>query len=471
MDSDQGKLFIGGISWETTEEKLKEYFENYGDVVQTVVMRDKTTGRPRGFGFVVFADPSILDRVLQDKHTIDARTVEAKRALSREEQQTSAKAGNPNFARNSGGGGAFRTKKIFVGGLPPTLSEEGFREYFQAYGHVTDVVVMYDQNTGRPRGFGFITFDTEESVDRVLHKNFHDLNGKQVEVKRALPKDANPGGGNRAMGGGAGGGGAVGSGYQSYGVSGGNPNSYDGRMDSSRYMQQQSTGGGFPPYGSSGYSAAGYGYAPANNGISYGGYGSYAGANTGYGGPAGAAYGNPNVPNAGYGSGPPGAPRSSWSTQSPSGYGAMGYGNTTPWGAQSGSTGAASGGPGSAPAGQSPSGATGYGNQGYGYGGYGGSDGSYGNPSGYGAVGGRSGSVPNNNAGSQGGGDLQGSGGGYMGSGYGEANGNSGYGNAAWRSDQSQTSGNYGTPQVNGPHGGQVGYGGYGSAQARAQQQ
>ncbi|KAK7823086.1 heterogeneous nuclear ribonucleoprotein 1 [Quercus suber] len=64
-----------GISWETTEEKLKEYFENYGDVVQTVVMSDKTTGRPRGFGFVVFVDPSILDRVLQDKHTINARTV------------------------------------------------------------------------------------------------------------------------------------------------------------------------------------------------------------------------------------------------------------------------------------------------------------------------------------------------------------------------------------------------------------
>lgn len=75
MDSDQGKLFIGGISWETTEEKLNDYFSQYGDVLQTVVMRDKTTGRPRGFGFVVFADPSILDRVLQDKHTIDGRTV------------------------------------------------------------------------------------------------------------------------------------------------------------------------------------------------------------------------------------------------------------------------------------------------------------------------------------------------------------------------------------------------------------
>lgn len=461
MDSDQGKLFIGGISWETTEEKLQDYFSQYGDVLQTVVMRDKTTGRPRGFGFVVFKDPSILDSVLQDKHTIDGRTVEAKKALSREEQQTNVRAGNLNPARSTGNGGNIRTKKIFVGGLPPNLTEDGFRQYFESYGVVTDVVIMYDQNTQRPRGFGFISFDSEDAVDRVLHKTFHDLNGKQVEVKRALPKDANPGGGSRSMGGGGGG-------YQGYGASGGNANSYDGRMDSNRYMQPQSTGGGFPPYGSSGYSAPGYGYGPANNGVGYGGYGSYGGASAGYGGPAAAAYGNPNVTNAGYASGPPGAPRSSWSSQAPSGYGAMGYGSAASWGAN---TGAGSGGPGSALSGQSPSGTAGYGNQGYGYGNYGGNDGSYANPAGYGAVGGRSGGTPNNNVGGAGG-ELQGSGSGYMGSGYGDANGNSGYGNAGWRSEPSQASGNYGTPQANGPHGAQVGYGGgYGGAQTRQGQQ
>ncbi|KAF3457849.1 hypothetical protein FNV43_RR02509 [Rhamnella rubrinervis] len=460
MDSDQGKLFIGGISWETTEDKLKDYFGNYGDVLQTVVMKDKITGRPRGFGFVVFADPAALDRVLEDKHTIDGRTVEAKRALSREEQQTSGRTGNTYSARSTGNGGNMRTKKIFVGGLPPTLTEEGFREYFETYGHVTDVVVMYDQNTGRPRGFGFISFDTEDSVDRVLHKTFHDLNGKQVEVKRALPKDANTGGGSRGMGAGGGGGG-----YQGYGASGGSQNSYDGRMDSNRYMQSQNAGGGFTPYGSSGYNTPGYGYGPSNNGIGYGGYGSYGGANTGYGGPAGAAYGNPNAPNAGYAGGPQGAPRNSWNAQAATGYGAMGYGNTAPWGVQGGGAGAGSGGPGSAAAGQSPSGASGYGTQGYGYGGYGGSDGSYGNSAGYGAVGGRSGSAGNSNAGGPGGGELAGNGGGYMGSGYGDANGNTGYGNASWRSDSSQVSGGgYGAAQV--------GYGGgYGGAQARQAQQ
>ncbi|XP_073102989.1 heterogeneous nuclear ribonucleoprotein 1-like isoform X2 [Elaeis guineensis] len=56
------------------EKRLKEYFGKYGEVLQTVIMRDKVTGRPRGFGFVVFANPSLLDRVLQDKHSIDGRT-------------------------------------------------------------------------------------------------------------------------------------------------------------------------------------------------------------------------------------------------------------------------------------------------------------------------------------------------------------------------------------------------------------
>lgn len=75
MDSDQGKLFVGGISWETDEDKLREHFSNYGEVSQAIVMRDKLTGRPRGFGFVIFSDPSVLDRVLQEKHNIDTREV------------------------------------------------------------------------------------------------------------------------------------------------------------------------------------------------------------------------------------------------------------------------------------------------------------------------------------------------------------------------------------------------------------
>ncbi|CAN1242413.1 Heterogeneous nuclear ribonucleoprotein 1 [Linum perenne] len=187
MESDLGKLFIGGISWDTDEERLNEYFTKYGEVVEAVIMRDRATGRARGFGFVVFADPAVAGRVIMDKHVIDGRTVEAKKAVPRDDQHIL----NRNISTNSPGPG--RTKKIFVGGLASTVTETDFKNYFEQYGNITDVVVMYDHNTQRPRGFGFITYDSEEAVDRVLHKTFHELNGKMVEVKRAVPKELSPG--------------------------------------------------------------------------------------------------------------------------------------------------------------------------------------------------------------------------------------------------------------------------------------
>lgn len=75
MQSDLGKLFIGGISWDTDENKLKEYFGQYGEVVEAMIMRDRTTNRARGFGFIVFADPVVAERVVMEKHMIDGRTV------------------------------------------------------------------------------------------------------------------------------------------------------------------------------------------------------------------------------------------------------------------------------------------------------------------------------------------------------------------------------------------------------------
>jgi RNA-binding protein Musashi len=75
MGLEQGKLFIGGISWETTEKGLKDHFKAFGDVVDAMVMKDRSTGRSRGFGFVIFSDSAVAERVAQVKHTIDGRMV------------------------------------------------------------------------------------------------------------------------------------------------------------------------------------------------------------------------------------------------------------------------------------------------------------------------------------------------------------------------------------------------------------
>ncbi|KAK7283225.1 hypothetical protein RIF29_12613 [Crotalaria pallida] len=196
MDSDKTKLFVGGISRETTDDVLRDHFAMYGTVLDSTISLDRITRNPRGFGFVTFSDLSAADKALHDTHVILGRTVEVKKAIPRSEQlhqnQIQTRVVN-NYSSNECSGDRIRTKKIFVGGLSAGISEEEFKKYFERFGRVTDVVVMQDSVTHRPRGFGFITFDSEESVENVVVQSFHDLNGRQVEVKRAVPKDGNHG--------------------------------------------------------------------------------------------------------------------------------------------------------------------------------------------------------------------------------------------------------------------------------------
>ncbi|KAH9745175.1 RNA-binding (RRM/RBD/RNP motifs) family protein [Citrus sinensis] len=247
MQSDNGKLFIGGISWDTNEERLKEYFSTYGEVVEAVIMKDRNTGRARGFGFVVFADPAVAEIVIQEKHNIDGRMVEAKKAVPRDDQIVL----NRSSGSIHGSPGPGRTRKIFVGGLASTVTESDFKKYFDQFGTITDVVVMYDHNTQRPRGFGFITYDSEEAVDKVLLKTFHELNGKMVEVKRAVPKELSPGPTRSPLGGYHYGLSRVNSFLNGY-TQGYTPSTVGGyglRMDG-RFSPVAGGRSGFPPFGS-----------------------------------------------------------------------------------------------------------------------------------------------------------------------------------------------------------------------------
>lgn len=69
-------MFVGGLSWETTQENLQRYFGRYGEVIDCVVMKNSESGRSRGFGFVTFSDPANVPLVLQNgPHQLDGRTV------------------------------------------------------------------------------------------------------------------------------------------------------------------------------------------------------------------------------------------------------------------------------------------------------------------------------------------------------------------------------------------------------------
>ncbi|GLD47017.1 RNA-binding protein Musashi homolog 2 isoform X1, partial [Lates japonicus] len=72
---DPGKMFIGGLSWQTSPDSLRDYFSKFGEIRECMVMRDPTTKRSRGFGFATFTDAASVDKVLaQQHHELDSKT-------------------------------------------------------------------------------------------------------------------------------------------------------------------------------------------------------------------------------------------------------------------------------------------------------------------------------------------------------------------------------------------------------------
>ncbi|KAI3731030.1 hypothetical protein L1987_62213 [Smallanthus sonchifolius] len=65
-DTTLTKVFVGGLAWETSSDALKDYFEKYSDVLEAVVISDKTTGRSKGYGFVTFSEPEPAKKACQD---------------------------------------------------------------------------------------------------------------------------------------------------------------------------------------------------------------------------------------------------------------------------------------------------------------------------------------------------------------------------------------------------------------------
>nr|XP_026694298.1 heterogeneous nuclear ribonucleoprotein A3 homolog 2-like [Ciona intestinalis] len=341
------KLFVGGINHDTTDDGMSAYFSKYGNVTDCVVIRDN--GRSKGFGFVTFETEEEADACMDDRpHTLDSRTIDVKRAVSREE--------------SSKPGAHVQVKKIFIGGVKEGCDENALREYFNTFtgnARIESVEIPLDRETTRPKGFAFVTFDDFDVVDKLVAKRIHEIGGFRCEVKKALSKQEmdrakqdletrqSRFGGSRSRGGGGGRGGGRGRNRGDYG--GGYGKGYGGYDDYDDY------GGNFGPmrgqHGqrSSGPYGSGYGsYGSGGRGGGYGGRGNagYEGgyANDGYGG----GYGNDgygNYSNGGYGGGSYGN----------SGYGAGGgnYGN----------------------GGGNQTSDSGYGNYGSGYGSYGNSEG------------------------------------------------------------------------------------------------
>jgi RNA recognition motif-containing protein len=110
--------------------------------------------------------------------------------------------------------------KLYVGNLSFSMSESELRDLFSQHGEVTSATLVMDRETGRPRGFGFVEFASDDEGRAAIEAlNGQNIGGRDLTVNEARPRENRPGGGGGGFGGGRGGGGGGGRG--GYGGGGG----------------------------------------------------------------------------------------------------------------------------------------------------------------------------------------------------------------------------------------------------------
>ncbi|KAM7360363.1 ribonuclear protein at 97D isoform 1-T2 [Cochliomyia hominivorax] len=168
------KLFIGGLAPYTTEDSLRSFYSQWGKVVDVVVMRDQSSKRSRGFGFITYTKSFMVDKAQENRpHVIDGKSVEAKRALPRPEREA-----QENKSAS--------VKKLFVGGLKDNHDEACLEEYFSQFGNVISVKILTDKTTGKRRGFAFIEYDDYDAVDKAILQKTHSIKYVVVDVKKSV---------------------------------------------------------------------------------------------------------------------------------------------------------------------------------------------------------------------------------------------------------------------------------------------
>jgi RNA recognition motif-containing protein len=102
-------------------------------------------------------------------------------------------------------------KKLFIGGLRENVTEDDLKSYFSQYGSILEVVIIKEKDTSKSRGFGFVTFDDYDPIDKIIcmisifKKTFmiilitcvnlvekhHTINGICIQTKKAIPRHKN----------------------------------------------------------------------------------------------------------------------------------------------------------------------------------------------------------------------------------------------------------------------------------------
>jgi len=178
-------IFVGNLNPKSEKNELEEYFSKFGELVSVDLRKQPNSTRNRGFAFVVFSKSSDVDHVMASRpHKLGGTNIDCKRKTPKSE----------------GVGMEERVTKVWIGkpdpeymirsyGLDDTTTDEVLTEYFEKFGKVSHIHQFIWKDTNKKRGYGYITFDDADTVDKIVLLAIHDVGGVKLQCKKAISKE------------------------------------------------------------------------------------------------------------------------------------------------------------------------------------------------------------------------------------------------------------------------------------------
>ncbi|RLM60477.1 uncharacterized protein C2845_PM14G21120 [Panicum miliaceum] len=176
---EEAKVYVGNLPYDVDSEGLAQLFDQAGVVEVAEVIYNRESGQSRGFGFVTMSTIEEADKAIEmfNRYDISGRLLNVNRASPR-----GARMERPprQFAS------AFRA---YVGNLPWQVDDSRLVQLFSEHGEVVNATVVYDRETGRSRGFGFVTMASKDELDDAISAlDGQELDGRPLRVNVAAER-------------------------------------------------------------------------------------------------------------------------------------------------------------------------------------------------------------------------------------------------------------------------------------------
>lgn len=183
------KLYVGNLPFTIDSAQLGDAFSEYGNVENADVVFDPKTGRSRGYGFITFATVEEAQNAITELDGADfgGRTIRVSFPTPRSENGEKRERRDRPRRQDAPG------SKVYVGNLSWSTDDQSLGDIFSEYGDVVNAKVITDMETGRSKGFGFVTFSSSNEADSaVAQLDGQNVDGRVLRVNIAEDKKRSP---------------------------------------------------------------------------------------------------------------------------------------------------------------------------------------------------------------------------------------------------------------------------------------